>query len=92
MPQTVQYRLTIRDVSTEFPPNPTTNNLLVVTSDSAAGNPYISAAPQGDGVEIDPLTGTTRSGAYVVEVVDANTGTDATVLDPLVADEGFRDH
>ena len=93
MPQTVQYRLTIRDASTVATPNPTTN-LLVVTSDGAAGNPYISAAPQGDGVEIDPLTGTTRSGAYVVEVVDANTGTDATgtirVVTNTLEDGAFR--
>ena len=60
MPQTVQYRLTIRDVSTSAEPNPTTNNLLVVSSIAGGSNPYIAAAPQGDGVEIDPLTGTTR--------------------------------
>ena len=93
MPQTVQYRLTIRDVSTSATPNPTTN-LLVVSSIAGGSNPYIAAAPQGDGVEIDPLTGTTRSGAYVVEVVDANTGTDATgtirVVTNKLEDAAFR--
>jgi hypothetical protein len=93
MPQTVTYRLTIRNASTVATPNPTTD-LLVVTSDGTAGNPYIASAPQGDGVEIDPLTGTTRSGAYVVEVVDANTGTDATgvirVLTNKLEDATFR--
>ena len=94
MPQTVQYRLTIRDASTSAEPNPTTNNLLVVSSIAGGSNPYIAAAPQGDGVEIDPLTGTTRSGAYVVEVVDANTGTDATgtirVVTTKLEDSAFR--
>jgi len=93
MPQTVQYRLTIRDVSTSATPNPTTN-LLVVSSIAGGSNPYIASAPQGDGVEIDPLTGTTRSGAYVVEVVDANTGTDATgtirVVTNKLEDAAFR--
>jgi len=77
MPQTVEYRLTIRNASTVTDPNGTADE-LVVTSIRLGTNPYIAAAPSGDGTEIDPLTGATRTGAYVVEVVDANTGTDAT--------------
>jgi hypothetical protein len=93
MPQTVQYRLTIRTASTLAAPNPTTN-LLVVTSIAGGTGPYIAAPPQGDGVEIDPLMGTTRSGAYVIEVVDANTGTDGTgtlrVVTNTLEDATFR--
>lgn len=77
MPQTVEYRLTIRNASTVTDPNGTADE-LVVTSIRLGTNPYIAAAPSGDGTEIDPLMGATRTGAYVVEVVDANTGTDAT--------------
>lgn len=47
---------------------------LVLTSIRSGTNPYIVAPPSGDGQEVDLLTGGVRTGAYVVEVADAVTG------------------
>ena len=93
MPQTVQYRLTIRNASTTENPDGTADE-LVISSESTGTNPYIASAPSGDGAEVDPLTGAVRTGAYEVEIVDANTGTDATgtirVLTFKLEDANFR--
>jgi len=93
MPQTVTYRLTIRNASTVANPDGTADE-LVVTSIAAGTNPYLAAPPSGDGAEVDPLTGAVRTGAYTVEVVDANTGTDATgtirVLTNKLEDATYR--
>jgi len=93
MPQTVAYRLTIRNASTVANPNGTADE-LVLTSQPLGANPYIASAPSGDGAEVDPLTGSVRTGSYTVEVVDANTGTDATgtirVLTNKLEDATFR--
>jgi hypothetical protein len=64
------YRLRIRNAADSA-------NALVLTSVAGGTNPYIAAPPSGDGQEVDLLTGAVRTGAYVVEVVDAVTGTDA---------------
>jgi len=64
------YRLRIRNAVDNA-------NALVITSIAGGTNPYIAAPPSGDGQEVDLLTGAVRTGAYVVEVVDAVTGTDA---------------
>lgn len=93
MPQTVAYRLTIRNASTVANPDGTADE-LVLTSDPVGTNPYIAAPPSGDGAEVDPLTGSVRTGAYVIEVVDADTGTDATgtlrVVTNKLEDATFR--
>lgn len=69
MPQQI-YRLRIRTADD-------TANALVITSQRTGTNPYIAAVPSGDGQEVDLLTGAVRTGAYVVEVVDAVLGTDS---------------
>jgi hypothetical protein len=74
---TLHYRLRIRTVSTESDPNGTGDELSV-SSLPTDGAPYIGSAPDGDGQEVDPLTGSVRTGTYTVEVVDAQTGTDGT--------------
>lgn len=74
---TIHYRLRIRTVSTTANPNGTGDE-LTVSSLPTDGAPYIGSAPDGDGQEVDPLTGSVRTGTYTVEVVDAQTGTDAT--------------
>lgn len=50
------------------------SDTLVITSIRGGTNPYITNVPSGDGQEVDLLTGSVRTGAYVVEVVDAVTG------------------
>ena len=64
------YRLRIRSADD-------LSDTLVLTSIRGGTNPYIAAPPSGDGQEVDLLTGAVRTGAYVVEVVDAVTGSDA---------------
>lgn len=68
---TQAYRLRIRNAAN-------TNDALVVTSVRTGTNPYIASVPSGDGQEVDLLTGSVRTGAYSVEVIDAATGTDGT--------------
>ena len=65
------YRLRIRSADG-------LTDTLVLTSIRGGTNPYIAAVPSGDGQEVDLLTGAVRTGAYVVEVVDAVIGTDST--------------
>jgi len=65
------YRLRIRNAAN-------TADALTFTSVRGGTNPYIAAPPNGDGQEVDLLTGSVRTGAYVVEVVDVVTGSDAT--------------
>jgi len=73
----IEYRLRIKTPSNQFVPDPITD-ALVITSTPSGTNPYIAAPPSGDGQELDPITGSVRTGSYVVEVVDASTGTDST--------------
>ena len=89
----IQYRLTIRNASTLANPDGTADE-LVVTSVPSGTNPFIADAPSGDGQEVDPITGAVRTGAYTVQIVDANTGTDGTgtirVLTNKLEDATFR--
>ena len=89
----IEYRLTIRNASTVANPNGTADE-LVVTSIATGTNPYIAQPPSGDGQEVDPITGAVRTGAYTVQIVDANTGTDATgtirVVTNKLEDASFR--
>jgi hypothetical protein len=73
----IEYRLRIKTPSNQFVPDPITD-ALVITSTPSGTNPYIAAPPSGDGQELDPVTGSVRTGSYVVEVVDAVTGTTGT--------------
>ncbi len=73
----IEYRLRIKTPSNQFVPDPITD-ALVITSTPSGTNPYIAAPPSGDGQELDPVTGSVRTGSYVVEVVDAITGADLT--------------
>lgn len=68
---TQAYRLRIRSADN-------TTDTLVITSVRGGTNPYISSVPSGDGQEVDLLSGAVRTGAYVVEVVDAVVGSDTT--------------
>lgn len=72
----VAYRLRIRNQSTQADPNGTAD-AIVVTSLDAGLQPYIAGAPDGDGQELDVLTGRLRTGAYRVRVIDAETGSDS---------------
>lgn len=67
------YRLRIRDAAD-------TTNLLVVSSVRGGTNPYITEAPSGDGQEIDPLSGATRTGLYTVRVADPITSGTTRVI------------
>jgi hypothetical protein len=73
----IQYRLRIRNASSLVNPDGTAD-ALVVSSVPSDGAPFLASPPSGDGQEVDPITGAVRTGSYTVEVVDANTGTDAT--------------
>ncbi|MFZ9903599.1 MAG: fibronectin type III domain-containing protein, partial [Ilumatobacteraceae bacterium] len=64
---TQAYRLTIKSADG-------LSDTLVITSIRGGTNPYIASIPNGDGQEVDLLTGAVRTGAYVVEVVDVVTG------------------
>ena len=90
---TIEYRLRIRNASTVANPDGTAD-VVSVSSAPAAAAPYIASEPSGDGQEVDPLTGAVRTGSYTVEIVDANTGTDATgtirYLTALLEDAGAR--
>jgi len=44
--------------------------LLTVTSVRAGTNPYIAEPPRGDGLEVDPIRGSVRTGAYTLTVTD----------------------
>jgi hypothetical protein len=89
----LEYRLLIKVASTVAVPEPSTD-ALVVTSVRSGTNPFIADAPSGDGQEVDPITGAVRTGSYTVEIVDANTGTDATgtirVVTNVLEDATFR--
>lgn len=67
---------------------------FTLTSIRSGTNPYITGVPSGDGQEVDLLTGSVRSGAYVVEVADVATGTDATgtirIVTSNLEDNKFR--
>lgn len=68
---TQAYRLRIRNAGD-------TADTLTVTSIRGGTNPFITGIPNGDGQEVDLLTGAVRTGAYVVEVIDVVTGADST--------------
>lgn len=65
------YRLRVRNAGD-------TADDFIITSIRGGENPYIASVPTGDGQEVDLLTGAVRTGAYVVEVADAVTGSDFT--------------
>lgn len=71
------YRLRVRNVSTQVNPNGTAD-VLIVTSWRSGDTPYIAEPPEGDGQEIDLLTGGVRTGSYIVRVIDAPYGSDGT--------------
>ena len=93
MPTNLTYRLRIMDAPSLLDPDPT-GVTLEITSLPGGTNPYIGSPPVGDGQELDPLTGSVRTGAYTIEVVDAKTGTDATgtvrVVTNKLEDAQFR--
>ncbi|MCW5591064.1 MAG: hypothetical protein KIS74_03095 [Burkholderiales bacterium] len=66
----------------------------VVVGTSGELNSYIAEPPDGDGQEIDLLTGGVRTGAYSVRVVDAveSVGSDGVVryVTSRLEDAGFR--
>ena len=71
------YRLRIRNAADSA-------DALVISSVRTDLNPYLATVPQGDGQEVDLLTGAVRSGAYNVTVVDVVTGSDVTGTTRLV--------
>lgn len=84
----IVYRLRIRNASTVLNPNGTTDD-LVVTSVRGGTNPYLGAAPSGDGQEVDPLTGSVRTGSYTVEIIDAVTGQSGGTNDRVLTKKLF---
>lgn len=90
---TLEYQLRIRDASTLANPDGTAD-ALTLTSVAGGTNPYITDAPEGDGAEFDPITGTVREGAYTVRVIDPITGTDGTgtirLITNALEDAGYR--
>jgi hypothetical protein len=74
------YRLRIRNAADSA-------NALVVTSVRGGTNPFIADVPQGDGQEVDLLTGAVRTGQYNVTVIDAVTGSDGTGTLRLVTNQ-----
>jgi hypothetical protein len=85
----VAFRLTI------YQANGTTPD-LTVTSVRGGTNPFIVDVPNGDGQEVDLLTGAVRSGAYNVRVADVVTGSTGTGTVRLVTskleDADYRQH
>ena len=74
------YRLRIRNAADNA-------DALVITSVRGGTNPYIADVPQGDGQEVDLLTGAVRTGQYNVTVIDAITGSDGTGTLRLVTNQ-----
>lgn len=74
-PVPLAYRFRIRTQSTQANPNGTAD-ALVITSLLGGENPYMAAPPEGDGQELDLLTGALRTGAYRVRVIDAEVVSD----------------
>lgn len=70
-PNGLAFRLRIRNAADSA-------NDVIISSIPTDGFPYIAAVPNGDGQEIDVLTGAVRTGAYNVTVIDAVTGSDGT--------------
>jgi hypothetical protein len=65
MPATERfYRLRIRNAADDA-------DAFVITSDPAGTNPYLTAAPEGDGQELDLLESTTSVGSYTFRFADA---------------------
>jgi hypothetical protein len=77
---TLHYQLVIRNADDD-------GNLLSVSSIRGDTSPYIASPPQGDGEEVDPLTGQVTVGAYTVEVID---GIGTVGVTTLVASDGFE--
>lgn len=89
----LEYRLRVKVASTVGDPDPATD-AFTISSVPADTLPFLAGPPTGDGQEVDPITGSVRTGAYTVEVVDATTGTDGTgtirALTNRLEDAGFR--
>jgi len=96
MPLTTRaYRVRIHDGTTAAATftNPATagGNALVVTSLRGGTNPYLAAAPRGDGQTLDPITGKVEIGAYKVQVIDAApAGPTSRVVTSVLADANAR--
>jgi hypothetical protein len=83
------YRLRIRTAS--GPGNPDgSSDALVVTSLRGGTNPFIAEPPRGDGLEVDPIRGGVRSGAYTVLVTDPITSGSSRLVTSQLADAGNR--
>lgn len=82
------YRLRVRNAED-------TADAFSFTSVRGGTNPYIAGPPSGDGQEVDLLTGSVRTGAYQVTVVDAVVGTDdigtLRSVTQYLYDSGFGD-
>ena len=82
------YRLRVRNAED-------TADAFAFTSVRGGSNPYIAGPPSGDGQEVDLLTGSVRTGAYQVTVVDAVVGTDdigtLRSVTQYLYDSGFGD-
>jgi hypothetical protein len=83
------YRLRIRTAS--GPGNPDgSSDALVVTSLRGGTNPFIAEPPRGDGLEVDPIRGGVRSGAYTVLVTDPITSGSSRLVTSQLADSANR--
>lgn len=69
------FRLRVRNQSTLADPDGTAD-ALVITSIPAQDHPYLASPPEGDGQEVDLLTGQRRDGTYRVRVIDAEVTSD----------------
>jgi hypothetical protein len=65
-----------------------TADALVVTSQRGGANPYLKAAPTGDGVTCDDLTGKTTAASYSGIVVDGITGGTSRLFTSQLEDAG----
>lgn len=73
------YRLRIRNAAD-------TADALVLSSYSGDTNPYIVAAPEGDGESFDEITGAPTTGSYTVRVADPVTSASTRVITSQLAD------
>lgn len=73
------YRLRIRNAADSA-------DDLVVTSVRGGANPYLEAAPSGDGTSLDILTGAATTGVMSFKLIDAPTGVATRILTAILAD------
>jgi hypothetical protein len=77
------YRVRIRNRAN-------TADLLVLSSDPAAANCLLTAAPSGEGQRIDPIQGTSEIGAYTWRAWDRDEGGSARTITKTLADAFAR--